>query len=150
MAWSDALIPRSLTLAPHFVNDDHATAEITYSAALHIPEYSLGHGLVSPSWASPGKPWLLLCRGRIEAASRLCYGSVTVVLWVLLWQLPQPGENKHVCIPTAPPVFFSLLSGALTAWGSVNHVNSVNSKMTGVISRISNTVTILMCWLQIP
>ena len=45
---------------------------------------------------------------------------------------------------------FSLLSGALTAWGSVSHVNSVISKMTGVINRISNTVTILMCWLQIP
>ena len=109
--------PTASNLAPHFVNNDHATAEITYSAALHIPGYSLGHRLVSPAWASPGKPWLLLHRGHIGAASWLCYGSVTVVLWVLLWQLHQPGENKHVCIPTAPPVFFQPLIWSINCLG---------------------------------
>ena len=31
MGWSGSLIPQPLALAPHFVDNDYVTAEITYS-----------------------------------------------------------------------------------------------------------------------
>ena len=51
----------------------------------------------SPLWASPWKPWLLLLWGYIEVTSclcymKLCYGSIMIMLWLLLWLLSQPGE----------------------------------------------------------
>ena len=59
------------------------------------------------------------------AALRLCYGSIMVMLWLLLWLLCQPGEGLcYGCgasqerinipaVPMAPQVSFQALSSYL-------------------------------------
>ena len=133
MAWSGFLAPQPLTLAPCFVNNDCVTGEITYSTVhvYHkILDWSQATLCSTPVWASLWKPWLLLHQGYTGAISwvcytRLCYGSVMVMLWLLLWLLCQSGERLcYGChasqekinvsaVPVAPWVSFQPLSSCL-------------------------------------
>ena len=81
----------------------------------------------------------------------LCYGYILVMLWLLLWLLCQPGERlcygyhssqeriNMSAVPLSPHIFFQPLSLHLAYPGSVNREDSVNSKMIGCVSWISNT-----------
>ena len=48
-------------------------------------------------------------------------------------------------VPTAPRVFFQPLSSHLAYPGVMNSADSVNSKTTGAVGRISNTTGKLIC-----
>ena len=107
---------------------------------MHVTRYLLGHEVLAwsrgvlcsmPVRSSLGKPWLLWHRGYIgvaswlyEVTSWLLYGSVMVMLWLLLLLL-QPGERLYYdchasqermnlsAIPMAPWVSFQPVSSHL-------------------------------------
>ena len=99
---------------------------------MHIARYLLGYRLLCagmPVWVSPSKPWLLLHWVYIGATSWLCYGSIIIMLWLLLWLLCQPGEGLYYgcgasqerinipAVPMAPQVSFQALSSCLAYSG---------------------------------
>ena len=61
-----------------------------------------------PIGASPQKPWLLLHWATLQQQhdygiqGYVMASYIMPMLWLLLWLLCQPGENKPVCISYAP------------------------------------------------
>ena len=146
------------SLLPRFINNDYVTAEIIYNTVQgHHRHSALGH-------------WLLcsvhLCEHHHESpvccvgatlywgyiiTSWFCYVRyVTVILWLLLRLLHQPGERlcysfcasqeriNVSAVPTTPWVSFQALSSSLPTLDSANSDDTVNSETTDTVSRISS------------
>ena len=97
--------------------------------------------------ATLGLHWSNIMVMLCEVMLWLHYGYVLVMLWLLC----QPGERlcygyhsnqeriNMSAVPVAPQIFFQPLSSHLAYPGSANSTDSVNSKMIGSVSWISNT-----------
>ena len=162
MVQSGSLTPRAVTLAPCFINYDYVTAEITYSTVhAHHAVFAGSQALCSTQSmsfvmkalapATLGLHWSNIMVMLCEVMLWLRYGCILVMLWLLLWLLCQPGERlcygyhssqeriNMSAVPMAPHIFFQPLNSHLAYPGSVNREYSVNSKMIGSVSWISNT-----------
>ena len=107
MTWSVSLTPWPLTLAPHFVNNDYVTAEITYST-VHVHHNVLIRPqatfvlwvYISFTWEGPGGLCGLMlcyvCCYSCDASQERIIGSK---------------------VPTAPHIFFQPLGLCLTYHG---------------------------------
>ena len=123
---------------------------------------SLGHGLLCAvclyeiHHESPG-----CCCCYIGVTSwlcymRLCFGYIMVTLWLLLWLLHQQGERlcyschaiqERINVSAVPRLLKSssrVLARTVPTLGSANSADSVNSETTGAVSRISDTVCMLI------
>ena len=87
MAWSEALIPWLLSLAPHFVDNVMSQLRSYTALLMHITRSSRAHGLLCEvlldelhvkalAAAALGLQW----RNIMVMLSEVCYGSVVVVL----------------------------------------------------------------------
>ena len=118
---SGSLAPCSVTMTLHGC----VTAEIPYNTAhaCHVLTWSWATLCGMLVWASPWKPWLLLHRDYIAAASSVCLYEVMLRLLLRLagsarreavsWLPSQPWENKMSAVSIAPQVFFQPLSSCL-------------------------------------
>ena len=158
MVQSGSLTPRAVTLAPCFINYDYVTAEITYSTVhAHHAVFAGSQALCSTQSmsfvmkalapATLGLHWSNIMVMLYEVLLCLCHGYIMVMSWLLC----QPGERlcygypssqeriNMSAVPMAPHIFFQPLNSHLAYPGSVNREYSVNSKMIGSVSWISNT-----------
>lgn len=109
-----AQIVCSGSLAPHFVNNDDVTTEITCSTMHELHEVLawLRGTLSRKQWHITAASWLCLLSHPLRGEN---------IAWVLLWLLHQPGERLYYgcCasqerIVSAVPMASSLLPALLT------------------------------------
>ena len=154
-------LPRPLPFTPCFVNNDYIISEITYSnehAHHKVPTWSWATLCGTPVWASLWKPWLPLRWRHTGETPQLCcvrfpYGSVMATLWACCSccysccvsqaaMAAVPAKREQGCLQflrlLKPPS--SILGWVLPNLGSANTVGSVNSKVTGIMKRISNAM----------
>ena len=116
------------SLAPHFVNNDYVTAEITHSTARARQE-ALDHGMLCAVQIRE----LHLRSGGIAAAA-VPVGSATRgenIPCPPPRLLSQPGEKTASAVPVAPGVFSSFPTCTLSTTDSTSRVHREN--------RIGNT-----------
>ena len=123
---------------------------------MHIMRYLLGHGLCAVHLyelhhESPGSCYTGATLEQYHGYVMALLWLHLVMLWLLLWLLCQPGERlcygyhssqeriNMSAVPLSPCIFFQPLSLHLAYPGSMNREDSVNSKMIGCVSWISNT-----------
>ena len=125
MVWSGSL-------APHFVHNDYVTAEITYTTAHECHRYLLCHVLYTHVSFPEKAAALLLHHSFVRWVSRekraLWYGSSISQETITYLQFVQLFASSS-----------SLLAFTFPNLGSTNTVHSVNSKIVGIMDRVSET-----------